>query len=52
MAGAKNLTATNMVKDDIVYLLNNGKNSMPKFKDALSAEEIDAVTEYVLQMKK
>jgi mono/diheme cytochrome c family protein len=32
--------------------LNNGKNSMPKFKDALSAEEIDAVTEYVLQMKK
>jgi len=52
MAGAKDLTATNMVKDDIVYLLNNGKNSMPKFNEALSAEEIDAVAEYVLQMKK
>jgi len=52
LAGAKDLTATNMVKDDIIALLNNGKNSMPKFKDALSIEEIDAVSEYVLQMKK
>jgi len=52
LAGAKDLTATNMVKDDIIVLLNNGKNSMPKFKDALSIEEIDAVSEYVLQMKK
>ena len=52
MAGSKDLTATNMVKDDITLLLNNGKNAMPKFKDALSTEEIDAVSEYVLQMKK
>lgn len=52
MAGAKDITATNMVKEDLVDLLNNGKNAMPKFKDALTEEQIDAVSEYVLQMKK
>lgn len=34
-------------KEDVIDRITNGKGTMPSFKDTLSAEEIDAIAEYV-----
>jgi len=35
--------------DAIVYLIENGKNAMPAYKNRLSAQEINDVAAYVLE---
>jgi cytochrome c6 len=37
--------------DDVVKVLNEGKNKMPSFKSKLSAEQIKAVAEYIHTLK-
>lgn len=45
--GAKDLTQTQLNHTDIVSIIANGKNAMNPFKDALNAEQIEAVANYV-----
>ena len=35
--------------DAIVYLVENGKNAMPAYKNRLSNQEIEGVSAYVLE---
>ncbi|MBL7777064.1 MAG: c-type cytochrome [Chitinophagales bacterium] len=50
-SGAKDLTATQLTDQQMVELINNGKNSMPGFKEVLSDEQVNGVIEYVRALK-
>ncbi len=47
MSGAKDITQTQLSHQNILALITNGKNTMPAFKSALNAEQIEAVINYV-----
>lgn len=52
-SGAKDLTISTLDSAEIVQLIKNGKNAMPKMKDLLETEEnIGLVTTHVLKFKK
>jgi mono/diheme cytochrome c family protein len=46
-SGAKNLAITQLDKNAIVDIIVNGKTPMPAYKEALSAEQIEAVASYI-----
>lgn len=50
-SGAKDLTATQLTDQQMTELINNGKNSMPSFKEVLSDEQVNGVIEYVRALK-
>jgi mono/diheme cytochrome c family protein len=50
--GAKDLTQSEMVKEDRIHIITNGKKLMTPFGSILSADEIKAVAEYTLTLKK
>lgn len=45
--GAKDLTQTQLSHVDIVSIITNGKNAMTSYKETMSAEQIEAVANYV-----
>lgn len=45
--GAKDLSATQLSHADVVNVITNGKNTMASYKETLSAEQIEAVANYV-----
>ena len=51
VAGAKDLTATTLSKDEIKDISKNGKGMMPGNPD-LTPEQLDAVADYVQTLKK
>ncbi|MCS7017592.1 MAG: c-type cytochrome [Cytophagales bacterium] len=51
-AGAKNLANSQLSLQETIYIITNGKNAMPKYKKALSEQDIRAVAAYVATFKK
>ena len=47
MSGAKDLSVTQLPHAGIVEIVTNGKNTMAAYKDALTAEQIEAVASYI-----
>jgi mono/diheme cytochrome c family protein len=47
LSGAKDLSVTQLPHAGIVEIIANGKNTMAAYKDALSAEQIEAVASYI-----
>lgn len=45
--GAKDLSVTQLPHAGIVEIITNGKNTMAAYKDALTAEQIEAVASYI-----
>jgi uncharacterized membrane protein SirB2 len=52
LSGAFDLTKTNLNQDQTVEVITNGRKNMPAFKNMLTADQIDAVSTYVLTLKK
>jgi mono/diheme cytochrome c family protein len=50
--GAKDLTASTLSIDQIVNQVTNGKGAMAPYKNLLTPEEIVAVSEYAVSMRK
>ena len=51
LSGAKDLTLTKMKEQDIIDIITNGKNSMPKYGKNYSQEEIKAIVAFVVSLK-
>ena len=51
-AGAFNLTITKLSEEEKTLVVTNGRNTMPGFKNVLSAAEISAVVAYTENLKK
>lgn len=51
-AGAKNLATSQLTAEEAVQIITNGKNAMPKYKKALSEQDIKAVAAYIQALKK
>jgi len=51
-SGAKNLQTSKLTKSEIVLQVTNGKGMMSAYKNLLSEEEIEHVSEYVLTLRK
>lgn len=45
--GSKDLSATILSHTDLVNVITNGKNTMAAYKEVLSPEQIEAVTNYI-----
>lgn len=52
ISGAKDLSISTMDKNQAVEIITNGKNQMTPYKSLLTPEEINAVADYVLTLKK
>ncbi len=52
LSGAKDLTLSTLTHAQKVELVLNGKNAMMSFKDQLTAEQVEAVVQYVEAMPK
>lgn len=53
VSGAKDLTLSTLSPEDVQERIENGKNGMPPMKNRLeSKENVSAVTEYVIRMRK
>lgn len=50
LAGAKDLTVSNLNHDEILSIIQTGKNSMPAYKK-LTAEQIEGVAQYVESLR-
>jgi len=51
-SGAFNLTTSVLKVEERVNVITNGRNTMVGFKTLLSAEKIEAVAKYTLELKK
>lgn len=51
LAGAFDLSASQLNKEGVVAVINNGRGSMMGYKSTLNELEIDAVTEYILTLR-
>ena len=49
---APNLAKLEMSTDEISGIISNGSGKMPQFSDKLSAQEISALTQFVVKLKK
>lgn len=49
--GAKDITASELTKEERVELIRNGRNTMTPFGGILSEEEIESVATYTLTLK-
>lgn len=52
LSGAKDLSISTLTVEERVNNVTNGKKMMPPFNEVLSPEEIKAVVEYTLTLKK
>lgn len=51
-SGAHDLTASELPVEERIAVITNGRNAMTPFKALLSPEQIEAVAEYTLTLKK
>ncbi len=51
-SGAFNLQTSTLQVEERVAVITNGRNAMTPFKDLLSEEQIKAVAQYTLELKK
>jgi len=51
IAGAKNLTISQLDEAGISNIISNGKNAMPPYKKVFNEQEINALTKYVQSIK-
>jgi len=51
MSGAKDLTVSVMTKEEVIQRIKLGKITMIAYEDHFSAEEIDALAEYVITLR-
>ncbi|MFN6379344.1 MAG: c-type cytochrome [Flavobacteriales bacterium] len=51
-SGSPDLTISKLSKEEVVAIITNGKNNMPPQRDILSKEEIDAVADYAMKLRK
>lgn len=49
--GSKDITASQLTKEERMVLIRNGKGAMTPFKGILSEEEIEAVADYTMTLK-
>lgn len=49
--GAANLHTSMLDKNNIISIVTNGKNTMMPYKELLSAEEIEAVSTYIITLR-
>lgn len=52
LSGAADLSASVLSKDEAVEVITNGRKLMAPYKSILSPDEIDAVAEYILTLRK
>jgi len=52
MSGAKDLSVSQLTEDKKINIVTNGKNAMKPYKDALTADQIKAVSDYTETLKK
>lgn len=52
MSGAKDLTQSELTVEERMTIVTNGKNVMTAFGEILDEDEIKAVAEYTLELKK
>lgn len=52
LSGSKDLSVTNTSKQQSIDVITNGKNLMPAYKTILTQQQIDAVADYVMTLKK
>ena len=50
--GSKDLSISTLSIEEKITQITNGKNTMTPFKDILTADEIKAVAEYTISLKK
>jgi cytochrome c6 len=50
--GAKDLTVSPLTNEERINIITNGRKMMTPFKEVLSPEEILAVADYTLSLKK
>ena len=50
--GAKDLTASQLTREQRIDIITNGKKTMTPFGEILTPEEIQAVADYTLTLKK
>lgn len=50
--GSKDLSISTLTIEEKITQITNGKNTMTPFKDILTADEIKAVAEYTVSLKK
>jgi cytochrome c551 len=51
-SGSPDLTISKMAKDEVIAIITNGKNNMPPQRDVLTKEEIAAVADYAMTLRK
>lgn len=51
LSGAKDLTQSTLSHDEKITVLSSGKNTMKAYKDVLSIEQMEAVVNYIEQLK-
>jgi mono/diheme cytochrome c family protein len=51
-SGSPDLTISKMTKDEVIAIITNGKNNMPPQRDVLTKEEIAAVADYAMTLRK
>lgn len=51
LSGAKDLTTSTLSHAERVVIITNGKNAMQSFKNDLSAEQIEAVANYIEELR-
>lgn len=49
---AKDLTASTLSRDETKHQIMNGKNAMPAYKNSLSSQQLEALTDYVETLRK
>ncbi len=52
VGGAKDLSVSKIPKEEIINQVTNGKGMMTPYKDILSKEQIDAVADYIQELRK
>jgi mono/diheme cytochrome c family protein len=50
-AGAKDLTQSVLPKNEVVLRIAEGKGSMPPHRDVLSEEQMDALADFVMNLR-
>ena len=53
MSGAKDLSTSNLKKEEIKDRIQNGKNGMPSFEGIIQeGEQMDSIVSYVISLRK
>lgn len=52
VSGAKDLSVSDISRKNVVEIITNGRRLMRAYSDLLTAEEIEEVTDHVMQLRK